>query len=368
MSKILKSSAADKTALTSGTDKKTVSGYGINIDILKLDSLKNKKNSFGMGDAQTSKHGFNLTGVKTQMTAPDDEVNKCVGHDIKKLSAANEHSVKTVLSSPTLDMNKYTSLNRHKFNYKLLAVGVVICLLFCVILLAGIVYTSAIFSKAITESAISGAADAVKMINENTPKPVESLDLEAVQVAPTSDDNGSAAYMGAIRNRYDEFASLTKAMPDEIEAFDSMIKYAVEKSKNKVLDSVFSGTDTANLMYAANGYNVWAYISDVKKITDSIEKGYSDENNNRKINIDPAILTLENFILVTNKNFTHRIYLKDGVFADLTLIYKKKKGYTELEWTYADYSSDETKKFLNKIRELFYNRLIESSPFGSNWK
>ena len=62
------------------------------------------------------------------------------------------------------------------------------------------------------------------------------------------------------------------------------------------------------------------YISDVKKITDSIEKEYSDENNNRKINIDPAILTLENFILVTNKNFTHRIYLKDGVFADLTLI------------------------------------------------
>ena len=110
------------------------------------------------------------------------------------------------------------------------------------------------------------------------------------------------------------------------------------------------------------------YISDVKKITDGIEKEYSDENNNRKINIDPAILTLENFILVTNKNFTHRIYLKDGVFADLTLIYKKKKGYTELEWTYADYSSDETKKFLNKIRELFYNRLIESSPFGSNWK
>ena len=114
--------------------------------------------------------------------------------------------------------------------------------------------------------------------------------------------------------------------------------------------------------------NLSINISDVKKITDGIEKEYSDENNNRKINIDPAILTLENFILVTNKNFTHRIYLKDGVFADLTLIYKKKKGYTELEWTYADYSSDETKKFLNKIRELFYNRLIESSPFGSNWK
>ncbi len=109
------------------------------------------------------------------------------------------------------------------------------------------------------------------------------------------------------------------------------------------------------------------YISQVKKITDNIEKEYS-YNNKRKINIDPAILTLENFVLATNKNFTHRIYLKNGVFADLTLIYKKKKGYTELIWTYADYSSDETKQFLNKVRELFYSRLIESSPFGSNWK
>ena len=110
------------------------------------------------------------------------------------------------------------------------------------------------------------------------------------------------------------------------------------------------------------------YISEVKKITDKIEKKYLYSNGNRKINIDPAILTLENFILTTNKNFTHRIYLKDGVFADLTLIYNKKLGYTELPWTYADYSSEETKLFLNSVRDLFYNRLIESSPFGANWK
>ena len=110
------------------------------------------------------------------------------------------------------------------------------------------------------------------------------------------------------------------------------------------------------------------YLVEVKKITDEIEKKYLDEKGNRKINIDPAILNLENFILATNKNFTHRIYLRDGVFADLTLIYKKKKGYTELDWTYADYSSEETKSFLNNVRDLFYNELIESSPFGSNWK
>lgn len=109
------------------------------------------------------------------------------------------------------------------------------------------------------------------------------------------------------------------------------------------------------------------YITQVKKITDSIEKKYAN-NDNRSVNLDPAILTLENFILATNKNFTHRIYLKDGVFADLTLIYKKKEGYSKLPWTYADYSSEYTIDFLNKIREKFYNKLKESSPFGANWK
>lgn len=106
------------------------------------------------------------------------------------------------------------------------------------------------------------------------------------------------------------------------------------------------------------------YITKVKKITDKIEKKYLDSNGNRKINIDPAMLTLENFVLATNKNFTHRIYLKEGVFADLTLIYSRKNGYIELPWTYADYSMDETKNFLNNVRELFYDELLKTSPFA----
>ena len=100
-----------------------------------------------------------------------------------------------------------------------------------------------------------------------------------------------------------------------------------------------------------------------KKITDKIEINLS-ENDRRNINLDPAILTLENFILATNKNFTHRIFLSKNVFADLTLIYQKKKGYTSLPWTYSDYSSEPIKNFLNDTRKIFYDRLLRDSPFG----
>lgn len=105
-------------------------------------------------------------------------------------------------------------------------------------------------------------------------------------------------------------------------------------------------------------------LVNIKKITDKIELKLS-KNLKRTVNIDPAILTLENFVLATNKNFTHRIYLKNGVFADLTLIYKNN-SYSNLPWTYSDYGSEYTKNFLNKIRKIFYDKLIETSPFGGN--
>ncbi len=104
------------------------------------------------------------------------------------------------------------------------------------------------------------------------------------------------------------------------------------------------------------------YLIKIKKASNKIEKKYS-KNDKRIINIDPGMLTLENFILSTNKNFTHRIYLKDNIFADLTLIYKKKVGYTDLPWTYLDYKDEKTILFLNNIRDNFFDRLLDTSCY-----
>lgn len=97
----------------------------------------------------------------------------------------------------------------------------------------------------------------------------------------------------------------------------------------------------------------------VKHISWSLEKKFSyrdGEKIKRNINIDPGLLTLENFILATGKNFSHRIYLGKNVFADLTLIYSKKK-FIDLPWTYMNYKSDDIKNNLYKIREIYYKQL-----------
>ncbi len=103
------------------------------------------------------------------------------------------------------------------------------------------------------------------------------------------------------------------------------------------------------------------YIVRIKKIANRLEATYS-KNGNRLINIDPGMLTLENFILSTNKNFTHRIYLKDNIFADLTLIYQKKVGFISLPWTYIDYKEPTTIDFLNNVRSCFKERLAATAP------
>ncbi|MBI4245042.1 MAG: DUF4416 family protein [Planctomycetes bacterium] len=72
------------------------------------------------------------------------------------------------------------------------------------------------------------------------------------------------------------------------------------------------------------------------------ENRYST-NNKRTINIDPGYIDLPKVVLTSFKNFSHRIYLADGVYAEVTLIYNKEKNtYTELPWTYPDYKSNET--------------------------
>lgn len=73
------------------------------------------------------------------------------------------------------------------------------------------------------------------------------------------------------------------------------------------------------------------------------------------MNLDPGLVTPENFILATGKNFSHRIYLRDGVFADLTLVYRKGE-YRALPWTYPDYASREIRDLLKGVRAEFLAR------------
>jgi hypothetical protein len=100
-------------------------------------------------------------------------------------------------------------------------------------------------------------------------------------------------------------------------------------------------------------------LAAIKCRTNEIERRFS-ENGKRRINIDPGYMLLERFVLATGKNFTHRIYIGQGIYADLTLIYQKG-DFKTLPWTYPDYATSEMRSFLTLVRQKYaVDRIVEA--------
>jgi hypothetical protein len=92
-------------------------------------------------------------------------------------------------------------------------------------------------------------------------------------------------------------------------------------------------------------------LANVKLATQQIERNYSP-NGRRRVNIDPGYMLRERFVLASGKNFSHRISIGDGIYADLTLIYKKGR-FQALPWTYPDYTDDGMLKYLERVRNKY---------------
>ena len=72
----------------------------------------------------------------------------------------------------------------------------------------------------------------------------------------------------------------------------------------------------------------------------------------RQVNIDPGYLLAERFVLASGKNFSHRIYLDHGIYADLTLMYERGR-FKSLPWTYPDYGDEPVQSILRKVRRKY---------------
>jgi len=92
-------------------------------------------------------------------------------------------------------------------------------------------------------------------------------------------------------------------------------------------------------------------LAEIKNFTNLIELKYL-QNSKRLVNIDPGYILGERFVLATGKNYSHRIFIGNGIYADLTLIYQNK-SFNKLPWTYPDYASPQILNWLEKIRNKY---------------
>ncbi len=96
-------------------------------------------------------------------------------------------------------------------------------------------------------------------------------------------------------------------------------------------------------------------LASIKIITNSIEKKFLN-NNRRIINIDPGYLNHSKLILATTKDYSHRIYLKKGIYAEVTLRFKDNT-FAAWDWTYPDYQTQDYINIFNNIRQMYIKQI-----------
>lgn len=108
-------------------------------------------------------------------------------------------------------------------------------------------------------------------------------------------------------------------------------------------------------------------LVEAKLFADRLERDYAARlgspgtqgGASRVFNLDPGLLSMERLVLATGKNYTHRIYLGQGVWADLTLYYQHG-AWRSSPWTFPDYASPELQAHLTELREYYRQRRLRA--------
>lgn len=105
-------------------------------------------------------------------------------------------------------------------------------------------------------------------------------------------------------------------------------------------------------------------LADVKLRTNTLEAELARTGaypESRPLNLDPGILSLGKFMLATTKDQHHRVYLRDGIFAEVTLRYTGGE-FEAWPWTYADYRLPVVRTFLKDVRAYYYQQVRPQRP------
>lgn len=83
----------------------------------------------------------------------------------------------------------------------------------------------------------------------------------------------------------------------------------------------------------------------------------------RPVNLDPGIIEPSKLILATTKNYAHRIYIGDRMYAEVTLVFDKGRWHP-LPYTYPDYQRPEYFDFFSQVRTRLVQQLREAGDRG----
>lgn len=89
-------------------------------------------------------------------------------------------------------------------------------------------------------------------------------------------------------------------------------------------------------------------LVEIKLFTNELEQKWSEEGK-RLLNIDPGYLNDSRVVLASTKDFSHRIYMGQGIYAEITLLFRHKQ-FEPLPWTYPDFRDPAYQQVFKALR------------------
>ena len=103
-------------------------------------------------------------------------------------------------------------------------------------------------------------------------------------------------------------------------------------------------------------------IAAIKRLTNEVEARLAAEGQwpvLRPMNLDPGYIAPSKLVLASTKDFSHRIHLKEGIYAEVTLRFVRGE-WKELSWTYPDYRTRAYHDFFTQVRTRLMDQRRES--------
>jgi len=93
-------------------------------------------------------------------------------------------------------------------------------------------------------------------------------------------------------------------------------------------------------------------LAGLKLAANRLEEAYARPDGRRRVNLDPGLLSLNSLVLASTKPSPHRIYLGQGIHAEVELIFRRGR-FEPLPWTYPDYTGEGFWAWLKEVREAY---------------
>jgi hypothetical protein len=93
--------------------------------------------------------------------------------------------------------------------------------------------------------------------------------------------------------------------------------------------------------------------------TIGVERELAFPDGRRRVNLDPGYVTGSKLVLASTKDFSHRIYLWGGIFAEVTLLFEHG-SFVPLRWTYPDYRTNTALLYFKDVRRVFLGANAEA--------